>query len=302
MTSPLRHWPNLFLPGAAKAGTTSVAQYLTQHPSISMCRPKEPHFFASSPIPRRLRQLIDVVTDEEQYRALFATLPATAYVGEASTSYLQDPLSPHKIHSVSPEARVIIMLRDPVDRAISHYFNDVSEGVEHRSISDAVIADTSLPIGHVGEYSAYARDGLYAEAIMRYKETFGDQMIVCIFDDLISAPVKVLSNLFEFLGVATEPARMIRYERHNTYSPPRNVLAAKLLAWHGIRQAARRTTPAFLRHAARSALMRPSTRPVTPTSVVASLEAFYREDIERTERLLGRTLPWHSGRKQRSLG
>jgi hypothetical protein len=120
-------WPNLFIVGAAKAGTTSLYHYLAQHPDIYMAPVKEPHFFSRIHPAPELEAFFPHVSDEADYLSLFANAHAETVRGEASTSYLSHPDVADAIWQKRPEAKIVIMLRDPVERAYSNYWYDVRE-------------------------------------------------------------------------------------------------------------------------------------------------------------------------------
>ena len=143
-------WPNLFLVGAAKAGTTSVYDELARHPAIYMSPMKEPHYFSRiQPSPERAA-FFPHVTDEDEYMALFDGVTEERLVGEASTSYLWDASAAERIQSVAPEASILIMLRNPVERAYSQYWNDVREGIEARSLHRCPRRGTAFGPGRMG--------------------------------------------------------------------------------------------------------------------------------------------------------
>ena len=139
--------PNFLVVGASKAGTTSVYEYLRQHPEIYMSRVKEPHYFSFLGGMPDFQGVNDdrfkaaVVTDEQQYRGLFDAVGGEAAVGEASVSYLYYPAAAENIHATIPECRIIILLRDPVERALSQYRQNVTNGREPLSLSDAFEAE-----------------------------------------------------------------------------------------------------------------------------------------------------------------
>src|SRR5262245_55217092 len=126
--------PNLFIVGAPKCGTTSLASYLAEHPSIFMCEPKEPSYFS--------RELIESRTeaerwetpwryDESAYLKLFdAAKPTQVVLGEASTTYLYSHRAPAAIRALAPEARIVVMLRDPVELVQALHAQKVLEGEE----------------------------------------------------------------------------------------------------------------------------------------------------------------------------
>ena len=113
-------WPNLFIVGAAKAGSTSLYNYLKNIPGIYMSPIKEPNFFAEMTHNNPVWSTID---DKEKYLRLFHKVRDEKIIGEASVSYLHDLNAPRRIHQRVPDSRIIICLRDPVERGFSHYLH-----------------------------------------------------------------------------------------------------------------------------------------------------------------------------------
>ena len=117
-------WPNLFIPGVEKGGTTSLWQHLDAHPDVFMSEVKEPSFF----IPDRH----EAAKTEARYLSLFEGREE-AWLGEASVRYFYDELAPGRIREAAPDGRILIILRNPVDRAYSAYWGTVRSGYERRS-------------------------------------------------------------------------------------------------------------------------------------------------------------------------
>lgn len=148
--------PNLFLVGSMKCGTTSLHNMLAAHRSIFMCRnPKEPCWFVGVNSDRSL----------EWYMKQFEEATDELYVGESSTDYTKAPRldgAAPMIREFSPDARILYIMRDPIARAISHYWWEVEYSAEGRSFPEALKA--SREIADVGNY---------AMQIAPYIETFG---------------------------------------------------------------------------------------------------------------------------------
>ena len=180
-------WPNLFLVGAAKAGTTSLYRELARHPAIYMSPMKEPHFFSRIEPASSWEAFFPHVSDEDEYLALFKGARNEDLLGEGSTSYLWDTQAAERIKRAVPEARILIMLRDPVDRAYSHYWNDVREGLEERSFVDALAEEQRSGPGGWGVSSLYIDCGRYADQVARYLERFGSGgVLVSFLEDFVT--------------------------------------------------------------------------------------------------------------------
>src|SRR5262249_9136446 len=114
-------WPNFFIVGAAKAGTTSLHALLRAHPEVFMSMPKEPHHFCQVEPPHELPWHFESHTDPARYLKLFRGAHGFKAIGEGSTSSMWHPEVPARIRQRVPHARILIALRDPIQRAYSHY-------------------------------------------------------------------------------------------------------------------------------------------------------------------------------------
>jgi Sulfotransferase family len=286
-------WPNLFLVGAAKAGTTSLYRELARHPAIYMSPMKEPHFFSQiHPAPDR-KGFFPHVADEDEYLALFDGATTEELLGEASTSYLWDRQAAARIKRAVPEARILIMLRDPVDRAYSQYWNDVREGIERRSFLDALLDEQRSGPGGWGVSSLNIDCGRYADQVQRYLDRFGARVHVLFFEDFVRDEVSTIADVHSFLGVRSVPAGAAR-RRMNPASLPRNRLSAALLASGKLRRVVRSTVPRSLRSRLRVGLLQRATPPPMDPAARALLTEIFRPEVGRLAELLGRHVPWEA--------
>ena len=206
--------PNFFIVGAAKAGTTSLASYLGQHPRVFMPDAyREPAFFAS-----------DTGFDElSDYHALFSDADDThKAVGEKSTAYLFDEFAAAKIAAYCPNAKIIIVLRDQLDMAYSLYQHNRREGLETvSSFIDVVeleasrVTDTGFSEKVIGYHKNffYITRATYAPQLKRFTDIFPEENIKILdFEDLSSDTLNVVRGLYEWLGVEADFAPNIRAE------------------------------------------------------------------------------------------
>src|SRR5438067_1876114 len=134
--------PNFFIVGAARSGTTSFNRYLSQHPQVYITPRKEVHFFAAHHFPRTGPgdEAINrrVIGEEEQYAQLFAGVAGEKAIGESSVFYLCFPGTAERIAQAVPDAKIIVLLREPVDRAYSSYMHLVRYGREHLGFEEGL--------------------------------------------------------------------------------------------------------------------------------------------------------------------
>ncbi|HET7555890.1 MAG TPA: sulfotransferase domain-containing protein [Gaiellaceae bacterium] len=216
VTSPFRPLPDFLVLGAQKAGTTALYTYLRRHPDLAGPSWKEVSFFD--------RHWVRGVA---WYRGNFPNNARTRgkLVGEASPSYLFHPLAPERVQEVVPEARLVALVRNPVDRALSHYNHEVALGREPLPFEEALDAEDERLRGEVERMLAdpeyfsrewwghtYKARGRYAEQLERWLAVFPqEQLLVVPTDDLAADPGGAYGRVLAFLGV--QPHRLDSYPR-----------------------------------------------------------------------------------------
>lgn len=202
---------SFFLLGAAKCGTSSLHYYLNQHPHIYMSEPKEPIFFEAE-----FHKGI-----EYYYKTYFAGRTNETFLGESRHRNLYLPYVPLRIAKTFPKAKLIVILRNPIDRAYSHYFHRKIYGYEKLSFEDAISLDLqrikkNIQINTQDEIQKYVNglynntslyirsyvdSGYYSEQIERYLKYFSrEQMFITFIDDFKEEPQKEFNKLIDFLG------------------------------------------------------------------------------------------------------
>lgn len=279
--------PNLFLLGAAKAGTSTLYDWLAAHPQVYMSPVKEPHHF--TPAMPDGRPVPGAVTARAAYLALFADGAAQRWRGEASASYLHHgAVVVPAILRLAPQARFLVLLREPVARAWSHYLMAKRAGQLRRSFESIVAAAPALP-----PRSAAAdciEMGCYAEQLRAVlTQVPRERLWVGLQADLARAPAALAAGLAAFLeiDVAGFPAAA---PRRNAHAAPRGGLAAALLR-AGPARALRRRLPAGFAAPLRRLLLREQPPPPIPTAAAERLAAYYAPQLAELEALLGRSLP-----------
>ena len=251
-TARWRPLPDFLVLGAQKAGTTALYAYLRWHPGITGPSWKEVSFFDRH-----------WWRGEGWYRGQFPLRSGGQIVGEASPSYLFHPLAPERARTLVPDARLIALVRNPVDRAYSQYQHAVALGREPLSFEDALAAEDERTRGEVDRLVAdprafsrawwdhtYVARGRYAEQLERWLRVFPrEQLLVVATEELGAAPGETYAASLGFLGAA--PYTLAQYPRvfDRDYAP-----------------------------------MAPGTR--------AALAATFAEPNRRLEELLGRSFGW----------
>ena len=149
--------PNFLIIGAMKSGTTALYYYLEQHPDIYMSPVKEPNFFSS----HKQENAADTVTEFGIYRQLFSGGSGKKAIGEASHSYLYEPGAAAEIRRYIPEAKLIAILRNPIERAYSHFLHMVRSGTEPLDDFARALQEDVVGIHKERAFQDYIGRGLY---------------------------------------------------------------------------------------------------------------------------------------------
>ena len=196
--------PNLLIVGAAKSGTTSLHNYLKQHPDIFMTDHKEPHFLINNEI--GVNRIPNGISKYKDYLTLFKDAKNYQYRGESSAMYLQFPeisIKNIKKH-LDDDVRIIIMLRNPIERAFSGYQHvkryNMLEKLEFSEAID-VCENRYFTNTNCTPASRYLNIGLYYNMVKKFQENFGNRTHVIMYDDFIDDTQKELSNVFNFLDL-----------------------------------------------------------------------------------------------------
>jgi len=294
MTSQSLVWPNFFIVGAVKCGTTSLYKHLKSHPHVFLPDVKEPGYFAEvlKPVPKELVAL-HCPGDLVGYQRLFEGALDYSAIGDASPSYLVDEGASRRIYEASPKARIIVMLRDPVERAYSHYLLKVQEGVERRPFLEALQKEYSRKQKGWWTSQWYVEMGMYSAQVRRYLELFGrEQVAVFLFDDLKRDPEGLFSHVARHIGVDPNLVEKIEVQKvHNPYKVPRSRTFFRLasLLSPRVRHA---LLPASVRwRLYNSKLLFNMEKPPQGDDSKLFLQAIYEPEVSKLEELLGRKMP-----------
>ena len=298
LTKPEEIWPNFFIVGTQRAGTTSLYNYLKKIPGVYMSRVKEPSYFAPNYVRPDAGRFL---RDKEEYLRLFKNARGYIAVGEASPSYLSDPDAPKLIHQTVPNARIIMILRDPIERAYSYYLIKKRGGMKS-SFYDELIRDYESRVKVAGRSQlSYIELGMYYEQVKRYFDTFGrEQVKVIIFEEFVQHLEQTVNEVLAFLGVNYNVTEI--REQYNPYSVPRSSFALWIFAffrWLRARNIKTYKIATLLPHSLMRSfrekmLFKRNQKPKIDPKAVKFLQEIYHDDVIRLESLLGRSLPWHT--------
>jgi hypothetical protein len=316
--------PNFFVIGAPRSGTTSMYEYLDAHPDVYMSTTKEPDFFADplwdevhpldgDPVERSIRD--DAATNDDlragldSYEELFARASNQARIGEASAIYLGHPTAAWHLRSYFPDAKFIVILRNPAERAFSHSVHakrvyadhGVTSpwGAEGRSVDEEftravdVACREGMPQVTVSEPEIWVRAGYYHAHLTRWFELFDrDRFALFLFEELSSDARAVVQQVYGHLGI-DDGFELPTTEAFNASVVPKNQrLFSAFTTTNPLMRKARDLAPPKLHAFAvrtRNKYLG-SGKPPVEDDLGLKLASIYREDTERLQDLIGRDL------------
>ena len=277
--------PNLVVIGGLKCGTTSLHHYLGLHPEIGMSRPKELNFFVAE---------LNWDLGEDWYASHFSASDPVR--GETSPHYTNEPrftgVAERIARVLGADAKVVYMVRDPIDRMLSHYLHNVGGGYEHRPMEEA-FADTE---------SAYVQRSLYARQAEPYLEHLGAERVAFVTrEDLRDRRAETMRRMFAFVRVGedfTSPQFEREWETGSAKGGGGFRLMDRAVRLPGLRSLDRNfdRLPERWRWVVERIVHDPGSgeapKPELPADLRARLVEVFRPDVERLEELAGRRTGW----------
>ena len=279
---------DFFIVGAPKAGTTSLYHYLNEHPQIEMSLQKEPDYFSDKEIQIQglyySKNRIDTV---EKYNGLFNTQKKDVIFGEGSVSYLFYPTVAQDIKVYNPMAKIIIMLRNPIERAFSHYLMDYRLGLVSDSFEDIINKKSKHKNAHLF-YQQYIKVGEYAAQLKRYCDIFDKKNILLIdYENFKSDVTGTVNSAYSFLNISAEFSVDIN-KKHNTFTMPKNKLIRFVYSFVIIRNILSFIFPKNIIKAVRLILFTKDKKPKLLEETRNQLKHYFSNDVRLLGNLIGK--------------
>tara|TARA_B000000532_G_scaffold130553_1_gene104674 strand:+ start:5259 stop:6113 length:855 start_codon:yes stop_codon:yes gene_type:complete len=272
---------NLFIVGAPKAGTTSLHHYLKEIPEILMSKRKEPDFFSDREIQEQgLYYSSSRINSLTKYNSLFSDWIDESIIGEASVSYLFYPNVPERIKLYNDNAKIIIMLRNPIERAFSHYLMDYRLGLTSNSFEEEFDKKKTL------NFQQYFLLGNYFHQVKRYLDIFGKENVHIIwYSDFKEKTENELNKVISFLGLNT--GFKVDFNKiHNSFSMPKNNFIRKIYSIVWLRKTLSFLFPENFLIYIKKTLFNEDKKPKLSEKTRELLYKYYLSDIESLEELL----------------
>ena len=293
--------PSFLCVGAGKSGTTALYNYLRQHPQVFLPAQKELQFFAWPDLkqfnngPGTARSRDDWIKSEADYRALYANAPNDVLAGDISPTYLHAPGAPDRMAAMlGDDLRIIIMLRNPVDKVISQYGHLRRDVREDLLLEDALDAEKTRIDAGWGAIYHYVATSRYSEAVQRYLDRFGpDRVHIVFFEDFVADPVAHVRAVCRFLNIADDIA-FSNDVKTNRSGLPKSKALAKVIGPNWFTSLAKMAMPRQVGVRIKTVLMNANTgsKEQVTAATRARLRDIFRDDVVALEKLTNRTTGW----------
>ena len=310
----MQHLPTFLIVGAVKAGTTSLHEYLQQHPEVYMSPVKETNFFSDADmlfgnfnVDYRQDVNIDLkkylagdmknkihiahVRSWEDYQLLYKNVADQKAIGEVSNSYLFCPSAAAAIKSKLPDTKIVMILRNPVERLYSQYLMNLKLGkIAEKNLLKEIESDQQKKIKGWGVSHLYLEVGNYYEQVKRYYDRFpADHIKVILYDDYKKDPKAVMKDLFKFLNI--DPEFLIDMSlRYNEAGMPRFGKLNYWLTQTGVYGLVKKIFSPALKEKIKGLIYTKQNIPTITETEKKWLQDYYRTDIQNLGRLLDRDL------------
>ncbi len=292
-------FPNFLIIGAAKSGTYTLFHHFARHPEVFMSEIKEPHYFSFGATSTDMnsagkRPVHSWISSRQAYIELFADHSGARAAGESSVSYLYIPGTAERIFEFNPAMKLIVSLRNPVDRAYSSFNYAKSYGQEPlTTFAEGLEAEQQRIRDNSSILLRYRDLGLYARQLKRYYDVFPrEQIKVILYEDFVQNPSQVVCDLFEFIGVATDFKPDPNLRSNLTKRPDDENPLHDFINSQNLRSAVRKLLPMSARRRVREFVRHVFFKPPPPISEHErrQFQHLFRDDIADLEKLLGRDL------------
>ena len=289
--------PNFIVIGAMKAATTSLYNYIKQHPDIFMTKVKEPMFFNNFNQNTDFKVLANKskkVNSLLDYFSMFSSVKNESAIGEASPAYIYNENAPHLIKEHLPDVKIMAILRQPIDRAYSNFLHTKRADRENvNSFEHAIkiekerISDNWSPLYH------YIQKGFYSVQLKRYYNLFPKENIkVYLFEDVVKNPKETLKDIFKFLNV-DENIEIDVSKKSNVSGTPKGILGfiLKKMRYYNLmpKFAISDYLPTFMVNLLFKSVYK-NTEKLDTVLRKELTDKYYREEILKLEKLIDRDL------------
>jgi len=284
--------PNFFIVGGSRCGTTNMSYYLNEHPQVFIPYGlSEPYYFARLDIPNNFKRE-SMIRDYKKYLALFKKANNHRAVGEASSVYLSCPHSASEIKKAFPNSKIIISVRNPIERAHASYFSYKFMKLDKRSFTEMLDWHENKIKNNEFFIDSILESGFYSKHIKRFQENFSaDKIKIIIFEEYVKNITPTINSILAFLGI--DEKMEFDEQPKGAYRVPKNKMAKLLLENATFRKTATKLIPTITRqNIGDKYFVKQTTKPPMLQQERERLKKIYESEVKELEILLGKKLPW----------
>jgi len=275
---------DFFLVGAPKAGTTSIYNLLKQHPDIFLPSVKEPNFFTN--VGPQKRNGVNI-KDFSKYQSLYKAATTDQQKGDCSVSYMHDVDAAEKIYALNPNAKIIMVLRDPVKRAFSHWQMDKREGFTNKNFLQAFEDDFNYSGKRGYCYNAMYYDcSCYASSIERFQKYFS-RVLIIVFEEAFLNIEKSQKEICDFLRIS--PLTTYSQSKHNESGEVKNSFFKFFYHNSAIRYVSRNIFSESAKQQLRKLMIKANDEKICESDYNL-LKKYFKEDVCKTRKLLNKMI------------
>lgn len=283
--------PNFFIAGAPKCATTNISYYLSLHPDIFISELNEPYYFCKFDVPDDFERA-SMIRDFDKYLNLFKKARNYKVVGEATSTYLMCPSAPSEIKKAFPDSKIIISIRNPIERAHSSYFSNLFRLNQKINFSKMIHMHNSEVRSK--KFSVYniILAGLYTEQVKNFQKYFDSNKIkIIIFEEYVKNIEGTIRSILNFLDI--DEKIELSEQPKGAYRVPKGTLPRVLMNSKLFRTTATKLVPTITRQKFGDRFMfKQTTKPQMSVEDRMSLKNIYEQEVKNLERLLDKKLPW----------
>lgn len=283
--------PNFFIAGAPKCATTNISYYLSLHPDIFISELNEPYYFCKFDVPDDFERA-SMIRDFDKYLNLFKKARNYKVVGEATSTYLMCPSAPSEIKKAFPDSKIIISIRNPIERAHSSYFSNLFRLNQKINFSKMIHMHNSEVRSK--KFSVYniILAGLYTEQVKNFQKYFDSNKIkIIIFEEYVKNIEGTIRSILNFLDI--DEKIELSEQPKGVYRVPKGTLPRVLMNSKLFRTTTTKLVPTITRQKFGDRFMfKQTTKPQMSVEDRMSLKNIYEQEVKNLERLLDKKLPW----------
>jgi len=283
--------PNFFIAGAPKCATTNISYYLSLHPDIFISELNEPYYFCKFDVPDDFERA-SMIRDFDKYLNLFKKARNYKVVGEATSTYLMCPSASSEIKKAFPDSKIIISIRNPIERAHSSYFSNLFRSNQKISFSKMIHMHNSEVRSKKFNVYNIILAGLYTEQVKNFQKYFDSNKIkIIIFEEYIKNIEGTIRSILNFLDI--DEKIELSEQPKGAYRVPKGTLPRVLMNSKLFRTTATKLVPTITRQKFGDRFMfKQTTKPQMSVEDRMSLKNIYEQEVKNLEQLLDKKLPW----------